>query len=38
MNTHVLIGPEPTEEMEILKELSIITLRKNIKESINYGK
>lgn len=38
MDTHVLIGPEPTEEMEILKELSIITLRKNIKESINYNK
>lgn len=38
MDTHVLIGPEPTEEKEILKELSIITLRKNIKESINYGK
>lgn len=37
LDSHVLIGPEPSEEKERLKEVSIKTLRKNIKETINYN-
>lgn len=37
IDTHILIGPEPTEEKEYLKQSSIKILKRNIDESIKYN-
>lgn len=37
MDSHILIGPEHTEEKEYLKQSSIKTLKRNIDESIKYN-